>query len=190
VDVVTAYGSQGDALVDLQRLTPLPANSPAEIVYLGVLKGGKKAAFLLTDAVSSTLKTSSGVTCLPSKADCQIAELDPGAQIEIVPAAGQSSVSSFALELGNIGDQTYQSTADATSARASVADSGNQILATSTSTELGKFFYDMGLGALVYSAPGGGTTTGVTGASGSSGASGASGASGSSGSSGATAPTS
>jgi hypothetical protein len=184
VDVATSYGSQQDDLiVNLQRLTPLPANSPAEIVYLGVLKGGKKAAFLLTDAVSGTLKKSSGVTCLPSAADCQIAELDPGAQIEIVPAHGQSSVGSFTLELSSIGDETYHSAADATGARGSVADSGKQILATSTSTELGKFFYDMGLGALVYSAPGGGTTTGVTGSSGASGASGASGSTGATGAS-------
>jgi hypothetical protein len=186
VDVETSYGSQEDDLIDLQRLTPLPANSPAEVVYLGVLKGGKKAAFLLTGAVPGTLKKSSGVTCLPSKADCQIAELDPGAQIEIVPAHGQSSVSSFTLELGDIGDETYHSAGDATNARANVSDSGKQILATSTSTELGKFFYDMGLGALVYSAPGGGSTTGVTGSSGSTGASGASGSSGSSGATGTT----
>jgi hypothetical protein len=172
VDVQTTYGSQKDTLDDVQRLTPLPSNSPAEIVYLGVLQGGQRAVFLLTGAVPNTLKLSKSVTCFPTRAECEIAVLNPGDQVEVLPAAGQKGVKSFTLVLGDISDESYSSAAEATSSRSSVAQSGQLLVSGSSLSELQNFVYHVGLGALVFDAQGGGTTTGASGGTGTSGATG------------------
>jgi hypothetical protein len=172
--VQTTYGSQKGTLDDIQRLTPLPSNSPAEIVYLGVLQGGQRAAFLLTGAVPNTLKLSKSVTCFPTRADCEVAALNPGDQIEVLPAAGQNGVKSFTLVLGNISDESYNSAAEATSSRSSVAPSGQLLVSGSSQTELANFPYHVGTGVLVFDAQGGGTTTGASGGTGTSGATGSS----------------
>ncbi len=52
VNVSASYGSQTGTLDNLERLTPLPPNIAAEVVFLGVMKGAKDAAFLLTGSVA------------------------------------------------------------------------------------------------------------------------------------------
>jgi hypothetical protein len=189
VDVVTTYAGQKDELTDLQRLTPLPANIPPEVVYLGVMKGGKKAAFLLGGDTFEQ-DGSGAVDCVPSLSDCQVVELAPGHGFYLVPTAGESGVSKFTFVLADIKAQSYPSAAAATAARESSSLSGEQVLGLSTSTALAQFFYDVGLGALVYepAAPGG--ATGATGQTGGSGATGTTATTGTTGTTGGTGTTS
>jgi hypothetical protein len=182
VDVTTTYAGQKDELSDLQRLTPLPANIP-EVVYLGVMAGGKKAAFLLGGAKFEQ-DGSSNVDCLPSLSDCQVIELAPGHGFYLAASSAQPGVSKLTFILNDISFEKYSSAASATDARKSASPTGEQFFAASTSTELANFFYDVSTGSLLYTpAPSGGTGssgatagTGTTGTSGSSGATGATGA--------------
>lgn len=178
-DVTTSYAGQKDELSDLQRLTPLPANIPPEVVYLGVMAGGKKAAFLLGGATFEQ-KGSSNVDCLPSLSDCQVVELTPGHGFYVEGSSAQGT-SKFTFVLDDISFEKYSSSSAATDARKSASPSGQQIVAASTSTELASFFYDVGLGALIYTPPPAGATgssgetagTGPTGTTSTTGTSGA-----------------
>jgi hypothetical protein len=166
-NVKTSYGTEQDELYDVQRLTPMPANSSPELVYLGIVKGGKKAAFLLPGDVAVKLKLSASGKCFPTLADCQVVELGVGGKITLDPAAGQPGVSIFALTLKRIGAATKSSSSDATATRKSASAAGQQVVAGSSSTELADFFYDVSLGALVYKKQSVGTgPTGTTGATG------------------------
>jgi hypothetical protein len=172
-NLTTTYGSQKDSLDDVQRLTPLPANSAPELVFLGVLKGGKKAVFLLTSAVATTLMASHSASCVPSMMACQILELEVGNTIKLDPANGTTGVSKFSLKLTRLSVSKKSSSSEATGARNSASVAGQQILATSTLTSLSDFFYDVGLGSLVYHKPA--PTSGSTGTSGTTAATGATG---------------
>jgi hypothetical protein len=172
-NLTTTYGTEKDTLNDVQRLTPLPPNNAPELVFLGVLKGGKKAVFLLTNEVAATLTASKSAGCVPSLMACQVLELKVGETIKLVPAKGTTGVSKFQLKLTALGFTRKSTSAEATADRKSASVTGQQIVATSSSTALADFFYNVGLGALVYQKPAPGT--GSTGASGTSGASGATG---------------
>jgi len=172
IDGMSTYGSETDTLDDVQRVTPLPANVDGEIVYLGVSHHGKKAVFLLTDAVPAKLTASSSVTCLPSASDCQVIELEPGQQLQLKPTSGSGSLATFTFKLSSIQATTYGSSAAAKSARTSASAVGEQIVSQSTSTALASFFYDAGTGALLYEPAASLGTTGTSGASGATGATG------------------
>jgi hypothetical protein len=170
-NIKTTYGTQRDALANVQRLTPMPANSSPELVYLGVLKGGKKAVFLITSNVAVTLAASASATCLPGPNDCQVIELVPGDTVKLAPASGQPGVAKFSLTLTALGVTKKSSSADATATRKNSSVAGQQVVAASSSTALADFFYDLALGSLVYHhQPSGSGPTGATGSTGSSGA--------------------
>jgi hypothetical protein len=169
--MTTTYGTEHDTLNDLERLTPLPPNSAPELVFLGVLKGGKRAVFLLTSAVATTLKASKSATCAPSMMACQILELKVGNTIKLDPANGTVGVSKFELKLTRLSVTRKATASDATNARQSASLAGQQLVAASLSTSLTDFFYNVSLGALVFQKPAAGTgATGVTGTSGATGA--------------------
>jgi hypothetical protein len=178
VNVTTGYGSQSETLQNVERLTPLPANVAAEVVYLGVMKGGKSAAFLLTGSVSAKASVAGSVTCEPSAADCEVVELPVGAQLTLTPTSSTSGAAIFTLKLTAIGASTLGSHSAAMQAREAAAPAGEAILAASISPVLASFFYDSNTGALVYEPQ---SSVGTSGASGSTGGSGASGATGASG---------
>jgi hypothetical protein len=167
IDGVSTYGSETDTLDDIQRLTPLPANVDAEIVFLGVTHHGEKAVFLLTDAVAAQLTASSSAKCLPSSSDCQVIELELGQQLQLKPTS--ASLATFTFKLSAIRATTYASSSAARSVRTSASAAGQQIVSQSTSTALASFVYDAGTGALLYepgASPGAPGATGATGATG------------------------
>jgi hypothetical protein len=190
VDIDTKDATGVHVLSDVVRLAPLPDAESPEVIFLGALQGGKKAAFLFTNAIAVTSKNT-GLTCLPSSSDCQIVELSPGEGLSLYPTADTALIATFSFELVSIGATSYSSDSAATTARNAVSTAGQTLLPLSSSPELDTFSFDSKLGALVHhSAPSGGSSnTGSTGSSGATGATGATGSSGSSGSSGSTAGT-
>ncbi len=70
------FGQAGSlrTLRDLARLSPLPSADTPFFVYLGVLKDGKTAVFL----VSSDVKATGDGHCRPSASDCQTVEVKEG----------------------------------------------------------------------------------------------------------------
>jgi hypothetical protein len=177
VDIDTKDAANGvHTLSDVIRLAPLPAAQSPEVIYLGVVQGGKQAAFLFTNAIAVSSKAATGMTCLPSDSSCQIVELSPG---QVYPTANSALIATFSFELVSIGATTYSSTAAATQARDAVSTAGQTLLPLSNSSELSTLTFSDKVGALVHhkagsGSSGGGSTspagaTGATGATGSSG---------------------
>jgi hypothetical protein len=177
IDTKDATGTH--TLTNVVRLDPLPAAETPEVIYLGVLTGGKKAAFLFTNAVKVTTSKGDNLTCLPSDADCQIAELAPGQGMSLAPTSNTALIATFTFELMSISAQTFASADAATQARDAVSTAGQALLPLSTSTALQTLQFDSKTGALVHSAPSSGSTQGSTGSSGSTGTTGPTGTSGS-----------
>jgi hypothetical protein len=184
VDIDTKDANGVHVLSDLVRLAPLPAAQTPEVIYLGVMAGGKKAAFLFTNAIAVSSKSAGGLTCLPSTSACQIVELSPGQGLSLYPTSNSALIATFTFELVSIGATSYSSADAATAARDAVSTAGETLLPLSSSTALATLTFSSKTGALVHhSAPSEGSTgsTGSTGAGGSSGAGGATGATGATG---------
>ncbi|MGA2756430.1 MAG: hypothetical protein ABSF58_03655 [Solirubrobacteraceae bacterium] len=176
VDIDTKDAQGVHALSDVVRLAPLPAAQSPEVIYLGVLAGGKKAAFLFTNAIAVASKDASELTCLPSTSACQILELSPGQGMSLYPTSNSALIATFSFELVSIGAKTYASDADATQARDAVSTAGQTLLPLTNSTELSTLVFSDKLGALVHHAQHSGPPTGSTGSTGSTGTTGSTGA--------------
>jgi hypothetical protein len=172
IDTKDATGTH--ALTNVIRLAPLPAAQTPEVIYLGVLKNGRKAAFLFTNSVKvSSGQSAKGVTCLPSPSDCQIAELSPGQGMKLAATSNTALIATFTFELMSISANKYSSAAAALQARDNVSTAGQSLLQLSTSNALTTVRFDNQVGALVQVRSGG--STGATGSSGTSGSTGATG---------------
>lgn len=179
IDTKDATGTH--ALSDVVRLAPLPAAQTPELIYLGVLTGGKKAAFLFTNAVKVSGAQSSNLTCLPSNDDCQIVELSPGQGMSLTPTSNTALIATFTFEVMSISAKDFSSSSAAMQARDAVSTAGQTLLPLYNSPELQTLRFDDNTGALVHhSVPSGGSggSTGSSGATGSTGASGSTGAGG------------
>jgi hypothetical protein len=174
IDTKDANGTH--ALTNVVRLAPLPAPKTPEVIFLGVLKNGRKAAFLFTNSVKVSSGPASGVTCLPSPSDCQIAELSPGHGMKLAPTSNTALVATFTFELMSISATKYSSAAVALRARDNVSTAGQSLVQLSNSSALTTLRFDDKVGALVQVRSGG--TGGATGSSGASGSAGATGATG------------
>ena len=177
VNIDTKDAKGAHALSNVVRLAPLPAAQSPEVIYLGVLKGGKRAAFLFTNSVKVSGQSPNGITCLPSPSDCQIAELSPGQGMRLAPTSNTALIATFTFELMSIGTANFSSADAALQARDNVSSAGQTLLPLSSSTELATLRFDDTVGALVAQSP----PTGSTGASGSTGSSGSSGSTGATG---------
>jgi hypothetical protein len=178
VNIDTKDATGAHALLNVVRLAPLPAAQSPEVIYLGVLKGGKKAAFLFTNSVKVSGQSGAGaLTCLPSAADCQIVELSPGQGMKLAPTSNTALIATFTFQLMSISATSFPSADAAKQARDAVSSAGQTLIPLSNSTELATLRFDDKIGALVHQAP----PAGSTGASGSTGSSGSSGSTGTTG---------
>ena len=184
VNIDTKDASGLHVLTDVVRLAPLPAAESPELIYLGVLQGGKKAAFLFTNSVKVSNQTGSQLTCLPSANDCQIVELSPGHGMKLAPTSNTALITTFTFELMSIGVTDYSSAGAAQQARDAVSTAGQTLLPLSNSTELATLRFDDKIGALVHQNAPSSPSTGATGSSGSTGSTAATGSSGSTGATG------
>jgi len=186
VNIDTKDANGLHVLTDVVRLAPLPAAESPELIYLGVLQGGKKAVFLFTNSVKVSNQTGSQLTCLPSPDDCQIVELSPGQGMKLAPTANTALITTFTFELMSIGATNYSSASAAKQARDAVSTAGQTLVPLSNSTELQTLRFDDKIGALVHQNAPSTPPTGATGSSGSTGSTGPTAATGGSGSTGAT----
>ena len=162
IDTKDAQGTH--VLSNVVRLAPLPAAQSPEVVFLGVLKGGAKAVFLFANPVKFT--GSSGETCLPAPADCQIIELGPGQGMKLAPASNTALIATFTFAVGSIGARSYSSGSAALNARNATSSSGQTLLPLIGSTELADFHFDSAIGALTFKS--GASGSGATGSNGTS----------------------
>jgi hypothetical protein len=173
-------------LTDVVRLAPLPAAESPELIFLGVLQGGKKAAFLFTNSVKVSNQSGSQLTCLPSPDDCQVVELSPGQGMKLAPTSNTALITTFTFELMSIGATNYSSAAAAKQARDAVSTAGQTLMPLSNSTALPTLRFDDKIGALVHQNVSTSPPSGATGSTGSTAATGATGSSGSTGATGGT----
>jgi hypothetical protein len=180
IDTKDATGTH--VLSDVVRLAPLPAAQSPEVIFLGVLQGGKKAAFLFTNSVKvSSGGSGAGLTCLPDANDCQIVELSPGQGMNLAPTSNTALIATFTFELMSISANNFSSSAAATQARQAVSTAGQTLLPLSNSSALATLRFDSKVGALVHQSPTSAGSTGSSGATGSTGSTGSSGATGTTG---------
>ena len=184
VNIDTKDANGLHVLTDVVRLAPLPAAESPELIYLGVLQGGKKVAFLFTNSVKVSNQTGTQLTCLPSANDCQIVELSPGQGMKLAPASNTALITTFTFALMSIGVTDYSSAGAAQQARDAVSTAGQTLLPLSNSTELATLRFDDKIGALVHQNAPSSPSTGATGSSGSTGSTAATGSSGSTGATG------
>jgi hypothetical protein len=176
VSIDTKDANGVHTLSDVVRLAPLPAAQSPEVIYLGVVQGGKKAAFLFTNAIAVSSKSAAGLTCLPSNSDCQIVELEPRQGLSLYPTSNSALIATFTFELVSIGATTYSSDFAAMQARDAVSTAGQTLLPLSNSTELSSLTFSAKIGALVHHSGGSsGNSTGSTGSTGTTGTTGVTG---------------
>jgi hypothetical protein len=184
VNIDTKDANGAHALSDVVRLAPLPAAQTPEVIYLGVVSGGKMAAFLFTNAVKVSGASSQDLNCLPSNDDCQIVELSPGQGMRLTPTSNTALISSFTFELMSISAQNFASASSATQARDAVSTAGQTLLPLYDSPALQSLRFDAQLGALVHHSVPSGGAGGSTGSSGATAATGTTGTTGTTGSGG------
>ena len=186
VNIDTKDANGLHVLTDVVRLAPLPAAESPELIFLGVLQGGKKAAFLFTNSVKVSNQSGSQLTCLPSPDDCQVVELSPGQGMKLAPTSNTALITTFTFELMSIGATNYSSAAAAKQARDAVSTAGQTLVPLSNSTALRTLRFDDKIGALVHQNVSTSPPSGATGSTGSTAATGATGSSGSTGATGGT----
>jgi hypothetical protein len=149
------FGQAGDLKTrrNVARLTPLPSTVDPFFIFLGVLKDGKTAVFLVsTDAVP----TGDG-KCKPSKLSCETVRLKAGDTefFDVTNDAG--GVTQYQLDLVSVAKRQASSKAVAARSHKRVSKAGKKILkaqVASTLPGLNGWSYDARLGVLVAPRPG------------------------------------
>jgi hypothetical protein len=144
LSLTTAAGGL-DTVDSLERLSVLPNEQQPLLVYLGVLKGGRDALFVVQPG---TVVSGPGV-CLPGPTDCEILSLAQE-QIESLAQSTGSGTSNVALFAVNaITVEGHSSVAGANRARREASAAGRALLARSTLPALPLFEYQPHVGAVV-----------------------------------------
>lgn len=134
-----------DTIDSLERLSVLPSERQPLLVYLGVLKGGRDALFVVQPG---TVVSGPGV-CLPGPTDCEILSLAQE-QIESLAqstGSGSSTVALFAVNAITV--DGHASVTAANRARREASAAGRSLLAASTLAALPLFEYQTRVGAVV-----------------------------------------
>lgn len=127
----------------LKRLTALPSDEDAALIYLGLLKDRKTAVFV----VDADAQVSGDGTCRPSPQNCETLEMKRGdtAFVDVSTGEEGSLPQQYQLDLVKI---STKKTTDAEAAKrsyASVAKGGRAALRARVS-RVGKFTFDRGTG--------------------------------------------
>jgi hypothetical protein len=142
MNVVDATGSR--SLTGVTRLSPLPSSTNPLVEYLGVLKSGRGAAFLVNPGA---VVMGPGL-CLPKASDCQVLVLKPG-QLEALgvrTAGGPVTQASIAVTGWKV--VTHSSVAAARQARAQEVKQGRTLVTQSAQPALGDLVYTIAQGAV------------------------------------------
>jgi len=140
------FGEAGNqrTIKDIPRLTPLPSSSDPFFVFLGVLKDGKTAVFL----VSSDATATGDGSCKPRASNCQTIQMKAGDTEFFDLSTGTAGVIQYQLNLLSVGKRDAGTRAAAASRHARESKAGRAILrAAVEQTDLG-FDYIPRLGVL------------------------------------------
>jgi hypothetical protein len=144
------------SLHDPVRLTTLPSTANPQVVFLGVVKGGKSVAFLLGSKVTPT----GDGTCEPVPAGCQVLRLKPGGT-EFLDVVGATGLVQYELDLVRIGVQHATKRAVATRAVKRVSNAGKTAVRALGTNVLSGYVFSTQLGVLVL--PSSGPVAGILG---------------------------
>ncbi len=142
---LTTFAGDLNTIDSFERLSVLPSEQQPLLVYLGVLKGGRDALFLVQ---SGTVVSGPG-TCAPGPSDCEILSLAQGRieSLAVSTAGGTSNVALFSVTAIKV-DQ-HASVASANHARREASAAGHALLKASTLPALPLFEYQPNVGAVV-----------------------------------------
>ena len=129
---------------DPVRLTPLPSSSDSQVVFLGVVKGGKSVAFLLGSKVTAT----GDGACAPAPTGCQVLRLRPG-DTEFLDVTGATGLVQYELDLVRIGVRHTTSSAVAARAVHRVSKAGKTAVRRLGTSALRGYVFSTQLGVLV-----------------------------------------
>jgi hypothetical protein len=140
-------GAQLKPYESLKLLSPLPSAGQPLIVFRGVTKGGKAAAFTL---VGEAILHGTA-TCLPSSAQCLVLELKPGQteQLEYLPLVGP--MVTYELRIVSI-KSSKASSATASSIAHSASKAGREVLRRSGLVAIPGLRYSSPVGVLTFAA--------------------------------------
>jgi hypothetical protein len=147
--VTLRVGQAGNLAVhkDVERLTPLPSTIDPFFVFMGVMKDGETAVFLL----SSDAKATGDGLCKPSPTNCQTVEMK-AQDVEFFDVTGGDGITTqYELDLTRIVKTHSSSTAAAASAHTATARTGASVVdqtRASGSLALSGYSYDPSSGTL------------------------------------------
>jgi hypothetical protein len=142
-----ALSSSLTPYLNIQRLTPLPSPQSPLVVFMGVTAGGKSATFTL---VGEAILHGNGA-CLPSAAQCQAIDLQPGQveQLEYLPPNGQTIT--YELKVVSITSSKASAAAAQRSYRMQ-SRAGRELLHRTGDPILSELHYSPNKGVLVFAA--------------------------------------
>jgi hypothetical protein len=144
------FGEAGDQKVrhDIPRLTPLPSATDPFFIFLGILKDGKTAVFLIS---SDATATGDG-NCKPNPTQCDTIEMRAGDTEFFDVAEGNAGVVQYELDLLKVIDDKVKGTAAAARAAKRVSKDGKDVvteLKAEGDDSLGRYIYSYKRGVLV-----------------------------------------
>ena len=140
------FGQAADvqSVANPTRLSPLPSAADPEVVYLGVMRGGKRAAFL----VPRTAVGSGDGICRPSPSQCQVVELRVGDSEFLDIHSPTAGLIQYELDLTHISSHRTASRAVAAKAHRRESAAGRELLKKASSTALAQLNFSPQSGAV------------------------------------------
>jgi hypothetical protein len=149
-----------NAIDPVKRLTVLPSEHSAQLVELGVLKGGQRVLFLVEPGTT----VSGPGTCTPGPVNCEILSLKPN-QIEKISSSssgggqivslssntrvGDAAPAPVNFAVTSLGPQAHDTVSAAAQARQEESAAGHVLVKESKAGALSLFHYDPSIGAVV-----------------------------------------
>jgi hypothetical protein len=149
-----------NAIDPVKRLTVLPSEHSAQLVELGVLKGGQRVLFLVEPGTT----VSGPGTCTPGPVNCEILSLKPN-QIEKISSSssgggqivslssntrvGDAAPAPVSFAVTSLKPQAHDTVSAATQARQEESAAGHVLVKESKAGALSLFHYDPSIGAVV-----------------------------------------
>lgn len=144
LSLTTAAGGL-NTIDSLKRLRVLPSEQQPLLVYLGVLKGGRDALFVVQPG---TVVSGPG-TCTPGPTDCEILSLAQEQIESLAVSTGTGTLNVALFAVNAITVDGHASVAAANRARHEASAAGRSLLAASTLPALPLFEYQPHVGAVV-----------------------------------------
>ncbi len=120
VGVRVGVPGHATARSDVARLTPLPAVSTPDVMFMGVMGGGRQAVF----ALGGNVRASGPGVCRPDHALCSAIVLTAGQDERLVVPTADGGTRTLRLVVTGIKPRTTHSRADALAAYQRHSDAG------------------------------------------------------------------